>query len=87
MLFSKSVLEICQSLFELINAAARINKCLFSGKERMAFGANINSLLAALGGHGFNHFTTSAPNDALFVIRMDSFFHVFTPRFHKFDVL
>ena len=81
------LLEIRHSSLEFINTAARIDKFLFAREERVALGANINSLLAALGGHGLNDLAASAPNDALLVIRMDSFFHVRVPRFHKFDVL
>ena len=77
-------------LVEAFNTSARGNRSLLSGVERMAFGANINSQFAALGGSGFNNLAASAPDDALFVIGMDAFFHVRNPRFNNlmfFDII
>lgn len=77
----KLLLERSDSLLELINASAGVNKLLLTGKEGVALGANINLQLAALRGLGFNNFAASASDLANFVIRMDSFFHVHVPLF------
>jgi hypothetical protein len=71
----KLLLRRSKSLLKLINASACVNKLLLTGEERMALGANINLLLAALGRSGFYNLTACATNGANFVIRMDSVFH------------
>ena len=63
-----------KTLFEFINTSAGINEFLFTGKERMAFGANFNSEIT-FRGLGVNNFTASATNGCIDIIRMDSFFH------------
>ena len=86
----KLLLEVCNSSLEFIHAAARVNKLLLAREERMALGANVNSLLAAFGGHGLNDLAASAPDDALFVLGVDSLFHVRFPRFINlmfFDII
>ena len=70
-----------QSSLELINASAGVNKLLLTGEEGVALGANINSLLAALGRSGLYNLTARATNGANLVIRMDSVFHVHVPLF------
>jgi hypothetical protein len=77
----KLLLESSNSLLELINASAGVNKLLLTGEEGVALGADINSLLAALGGSGLYNLTACATNGANFVIRMDSVFHVPVPLF------
>ena len=81
------LLEGSNSLLELVNASAGVNKLLLTGKEGMALGADVYSQVAALGGLGLNHFTASASDGASFVIRMDSVFHCSVPHFKIFDVL
>ena len=76
-----------QSLLELVNTTAGINKLLLTGEEGMALGANFNSHLAALGGTGNDGFAASALDDTLYVIGMDSAFHFFIPRINFLDVL
>jgi hypothetical protein len=66
----------CQSLLELVNSTASINKLLLTGKEGMALGANINSQLTALGRTSYNALTTCALHYDFFVIRMDSGLHL-----------
>ena len=77
----KLLLESSNSLLELINASAGVNKLLLTGEEGVALGANVNSLLAALGGSGLYNLTARATNGANLVIRMDSVFHVHVPLF------
>ena len=81
------LLEVGKSLLELVNTSAGVNKLLLTGEERMALGANVNSLLAALRGLGFNSFSASASDDAGLVAGMDSVFHCSLPHFVKLDVL
>ena len=80
-LCNQLLVKTLQSLLELVNSTAGVNELLLTGKEGMALRANFNSYLAALGGSGFCNFATSASDDAGFVIRMDSVFHVHVPLF------
>ena len=64
-----------QSLLELIHSTACIDKLLLTGKEGVAFGADFNSDLAALGRTGGNSFTACALNNDFLVIGMDSCLH------------
>ena len=78
-----------KSLLELVNASAGVNKLLLTGEERVALGADVNSLLAALGGSGHSDLTASATNGANFVLRMNSVFHCNIPLFKNlmfFDI-
>lgn len=63
-------------LSKLLNTTACINKLLFAGKERVAFGANFNADVFFCG-TGFNHVAARALNYSLFIIRMNALFHVF----------
>ncbi len=75
------LLEVFESLLELINASACIDKLLLTGEEGMALGANFNSDLGALGGLRYNGFTARASDYALYILGLDSFFHFIIP--HK----
>ena len=75
------LLEVFESLLELVNTSACINKLLLAGEEGMALGANFNSDLASLGGLGNNGFAACALDHALFILGLDSFFHFIIP--HK----
>ena len=81
------LLEVCQSLLELIHTSACINELLLAREEGVALGADINSEIAALGGLGFNNFATCTSDGAGFILRMDSVFHGHVPLFKNFDVL
>lgn len=70
-----------EALFETVNTAACINKLLFTGKERMAFGANFNTDIL-LGRAGLDNITASTGNGSLAIIRMDLFLH-YIHLFHK----
>ena len=76
-----------ESLLELINTSACINKLLLAGEEGVALGADFNSHLATGGGLGGNGLAAGAADNALFVLRMDSGFHFNLPRFFYCDVL
>ena len=71
-----------ETLLELVNASAGINELLLAGEERMALGADVHAQftvgvpLRRTGGHGF---ATRATNRYLFILRMDSLFHCFSP--------
>ena len=77
----KLLLGRSQSSLELVNASACVNELLLTGEEGMALGADINSLLAALGGSGLYDLTACATNGASLILRMDSVFHVHVPLF------
>ena len=70
-----------ESLLELINTSACINKLLLAGEEGVALGADFNFDLRALSGLGGYSLAACATDYALFVIRMNSGFHNFLPRF------
>jgi len=71
----KLLLSTLQTLLELINTSAGINKLLLTGKERMTLRANFNTDHAALGGTGGNFFAASALDYGFGIVRMDSVFH------------
>ena len=66
------LLEVLESLLELVNTSANVNELLLTRIEGVALGANFNSDLIALSGLGGNGLAACATNYALFVIRMDS---------------
>jgi hypothetical protein len=76
-----------ESLLELVNASACINKLLLAGEEGVALGADFNSDLAAVRGLGGYGFAAGATNYALLIIGMNSGFHFDIPRFFFCDVL
>lgn len=78
---------VFQSPLELVNTSADVNKFLLTGKEGVAFGADFYPDLAALCGLGGYGFSASATDYAIFILRMDSVFHVLLPRFFHSDVL
>ena len=75
------LLEVLESLLELINTSACINKLLLAGEEGVALGANFYSDLASLSGLSNNGLAACALDYALFVLGLNSFFHFFLP--HK----
>ena len=66
-----------QTLLELVNTSAGINKLLFAGKERMALRADFNTDHAALSRTGGNFFAASALDYGFTILRMDSGLHFF----------
>ena len=73
----KLLLCSLQTLLELVNASAGINKLLLAGKERMALRANFYADGVALGRTGLNFFAASALDSNFAIVRMESFFHFF----------
>ena len=69
------LVESFESLLELINTSACINKLLLAGEEGVALGANFDSDLASLGGLSNNGFAACASDYALFVLGLNSFLH------------
>jgi hypothetical protein len=63
-------------LLELINTTAGIKELLFTGKERMASGADLHTKIL-LNGACFKTVAASASNRCVMVGRMDCFFHCF----------
>ncbi len=78
---SELLLEVLDSLLELVNTSACINKLLLAGEEGVALGANFDGNLASLSGLGNNGFAACASDHALFVLGLNSFFHFKIP--HK----
>ena len=75
---SKLLLSFLQTLLELVNTSAGINKLLLAGKEGMALRANFNSdLVAALrvGGTSGYGLAASALDCYLFILGMDTLLH------------
>ena len=75
------LLEVFESLLELVNTSACINKLLLAGEEGVALRANFNSDLASLSGLCYNGLAACALDNALFVLGLNSFFHFILP--HK----
>ena len=78
-----------KSSLELVKTSACIDKLLLTGVEGMALRTNFNSDFAALGGLGFSNFAACASDNANFVVRMDSVFHLHVPLFKNlmfFDI-
>jgi len=68
------VLFKVKALFKLIDTSARVDKLLFAGKKRVAFGAYVN-LDVFLAGEGFVFLAASASDDCFFIYRMNSCLH------------
>ena len=68
-----------QSLLELVQTSACIDKLLLAGVEGVALGANFNTHLATLGRTRNYGFTARTLNGALNILRMDSVFHFLSP--------
>ena len=83
----QSATGVLESLLELINTTAHVDKLLLAGEEGVALGANFNSHFASRGGSGRNSFAASATDYALFILGMNSGFHFIIPRFLYSDVL
>ena len=64
-----------ESLLELINTSACINKLLLAGEEGVALGADFNSHLATVGGTSGDSLTACALDNNFLVLRMDSCLH------------
>ena len=75
-----------QSLLELVQTTARIDKLLLAGVEGVALGADFNTHLATLGGARNDSFAASALDDALNVLGMDSVLHFHLPLTLKFPM-
>ena len=75
-----------QSLLELVQTTARIDKLLLAGVEGVALGADFNAHLAALGGARNDSLTACALDDALNVLGMDSVLHVHVPLTWNFPI-
>ena len=69
------LVKVLESLLELINTSACINKLLLAGEEGVALRANFDSDLASLGGLSNNGFAACASDYALFVLGLNSFLH------------
>ena len=59
---------------ELLDAACRVDKFLFAGKEGVAIGANADVHILYRGAN-FENVAAGAGDGRLFVVRMDLFFH------------
>ncbi len=68
---------------EPLHLAGRIHQLLLAGEERMAVGADIDSL-AVDGGFRLIDSTTSTGKGCLFVAGMNVFFHLATPPVNTF---
>ena len=66
-----------KTLFELVDSSAGIDELLLTREERVALRANFNLDLSALGRSGNDLRAASAGNHALFVLGMQSLFHIF----------
>ena len=73
----KLLLCSLQTLLELVNASAGINKLLLAGKERMALRANFNADDTALGRTGLDFFAACALDSDFAIVGMESFFHFY----------
>ena len=65
-----------ETLFELVDTTACIDKLLLAGKERMALRANFNAQIT-LGGSGLYDFAACTGNRAFLVFGMNTLFHIF----------
>jgi hypothetical protein len=63
-----------EALLEAVYTAAGIDKLLFARKERMALGANFNTLFR-FSGTCLERFTADATHCGLAVLRMNILFH------------
>ena len=80
-LSKRLLLEISQSLLELVNTSACIDKLLLAGVEGVTLGADFNSDFAALRRLGDDSFAASAANYGFLVLRMESFLHIYDHSF------
>ena len=69
-----SLLTEVELLLELVHTAARVDKLLLAGEERMALGTNIN-LQVLLDGLGVVNRAASTGDSGLLVIGMDPLLH------------
>lgn len=67
-----------KAFFESVNTSACIIQLLATGEKRMALGAYLNSDIF-LGRTGFDNLTASTSDCSLFVVRMNSLFHFYSP--------
>ena len=82
----QKLLSCFQSLLELINSTACINKLLLAGKEGVALRANFNSHFSAFSGLSRYGLAASALDRHFFVIRMDSGLHfIYTSLYYKYS--
>lgn len=75
---SISLVEI-ETLLKSVNTPASVHELLLASKERMAFGADINTQIAALGGTGLKGFAAGASHGHGLILGMDTLFHVQSP--------
>ena len=75
-----------QSLLELVQTTARIDKLLLAGVEGVALGADFNTHLATLGRARNDSLTASALDNALNVLGMDSVLHFHLPLTWNFPI-
>ena len=80
------LLDSSQSLLELIQATACIDKLLLAGVEGVALGADFNSHLATLGRTRDDSLAACALDDALNVLGMDSVLHFHLPLTWNFPI-
>lgn len=77
----KLLAESFESLLELINTSACIDKLLLAGEEGVALRANLDFDLFSLSGLSNNGLAACALDNALYVFGLDSFLHFSVP--HK----
>ena len=82
----ESLSDSSQSLLELVQTTACIDKLLLAGVEGVALGADFNAHLAALGGARNDSLTACALDDALNVLGMDSVLHFHIPLTWNFPI-
>ena len=75
-----------QSLLELVQTTACIDKLLLAGVEGVALGADFNTHLATLGRTRDDSLAASALDDALNVLGMDSVLHFHVPLTWNFPI-
>ena len=80
-LVKRLLLEICQSLLELVNTSTCIDKLLLAGVEGVALGADFNSDFAALRRLRDDSFAASAANYGFLVLRVKTFLHIYDHSF------
>ena len=67
-----------KTLFKSVNTSAGIIQLLTPGEKRMAFGAYLNSDIF-FRRTGFDNLAASTSNRGLFIVRMNSLFHFYSP--------
>ena len=68
-------LSLFVAAVEFVNTTSGINKFLFAGEKRVAFGADTDFVIGT-GGFDVPNRTAGASDDGIAVFRMDLFFHV-----------